>query len=178
MIRIGRLTDYGIVLMSYMAAEPERLYNAAEVASGAHLPAPTVSKLLRVLAREGLLVSHRGAKGGYSLARSPADISVAGIVRALEGPIALTTCNTDLPGECEHEPRCPVRRHWRSINQAVRQALEGVTLADTALTAVHPPRPSRPLDRRRARPQGYGRPAAETAAVAASVEARANLDRG
>jgi len=178
MIRIGRLTDYGIVLMSYMATQPERLYNAPEVASGAHLPAPTVSKLLRVLAREGLLVSHRGVKGGYSLARPPAEISVAGIVRALEGPIALTTCNGDLPGECEHEPRCPVRHHWRGINQAVRQALEGVTLADTVLTAVNPPRPLSGLDRRRARQRGYGGPAAETGTVAATVEARANPDRG
>jgi FeS assembly SUF system regulator len=133
MIRISRLTDYGIVLMSYLAAHPDRFHNAAQVAVGARLPAPTVSKLLRLLAREGLLESQRGAKGGYGLARAAEQISLADVIRALEGPIALTTCNTSLPGECEHEPQCPVRGHWHRINQAVRQALEDVRLSEMAL---------------------------------------------
>jgi FeS assembly SUF system regulator len=143
MIRISRLTDYGIVLMSYLAAHPDRLHNATEVAIGARLPAPTVSKLLRLLAREGLLASHRGVKGGYGLARRAEDISLADVIRALEGPIALTTCNTSLPGECEHEPQCPVRGHWHRINQAVRQALEGVRLAEIASAALPVPPPAR-----------------------------------
>lgn len=132
MIRMSRLTDYGIVLMSYMAAHPDRLHNAAELAAGARLPLPTVSKLLRVLARKNLLISHRGAKGGYSLAQAPEDISIAGIIRALEGPIALTVCTTAPSRECEYEPACPVRSPWQKINRAVRQALEGITLAEMA----------------------------------------------
>lgn len=137
MIRMGRLTDYGIVLMSYMATHPDRVHNAAEVAAEAHLPLPTVSKLLRLLARKGLLASQRGAKGGYTLATSPEAISVAGIITALEGPIALTTCTNDSPGDCEHEPICPVRSHWNRINLAIRQALERIPLSDM----VAPPTP-------------------------------------
>ena len=138
MIRISRLTDYGIVVMSYLAAHPDRFHNAAEVALGARLPAPTVSKLLRILTREGLLESHRGVKGGYGLARAAEHISLADVIRALDGPIALTTCNTSLPGECEHEPQCPVRGHWHRVNQAVRQALEGVRLSEMALPVMMP----------------------------------------
>ena len=90
MIRLSRLTDYGIVLMSYMAAHRERAINAAELAAAVQLPLPTVGKLLRLLAREELLVSQRGVKGGYTLAHAPEEISIAAIIRALEGPIALT----------------------------------------------------------------------------------------
>jgi FeS assembly SUF system regulator len=132
MIRISRLTDYGIVLMTHMATHAERVHNATEVASEAHLPLPTVSKLLRLLAKEGLLESHRGVKGGYGLARRAEEITVGSIIKALEGPIALTTCTTDSPGDCEHEPLCPVRGHWYLINLAIRQALDSVTLTDMA----------------------------------------------
>lgn len=132
MIRISRLTDYGIVLMSHIAAHPDETHNAAEIALAARLPVPTVSKLLRQLAHEGLLTSHRGVKGGYNLAHRPEEISVATIIRVLEGPIALTACVTELPGECEHESQCPVRGHWNRINHAVREALDGISLSDMA----------------------------------------------
>jgi FeS assembly SUF system regulator len=138
MIKIGRLTDYGIVLMSYMASHRGRAHNAAEMAAEAHLPVPTVSKLLRELARGGLLASQRGVHGGYVLARDPQQISVAQIITALEGPIALTACSGgDADPDCEHESMCPVRGHWTRINRAIRTALEGVTLAEMA----SPPRP-------------------------------------
>jgi FeS assembly SUF system regulator len=133
MIRLSRLTDYGIILMRYMALEPDRVHNAAEVAAEVALPLPTVSKLMRRLATRELLASHRGVKGGYSLARLPASISVAEIITALEGPISLTVCTTGrAPGSCKHEPRCPVQGHWQRINRAVRAALEEVSLSDMA----------------------------------------------
>jgi FeS assembly SUF system regulator len=140
-IRISRLTDYGIVLMSHIAAHAADVHNAAEVAQDAHLPLPTVSKLLRLLTKEGLLESHRGVKGGYGLARGAGEITVGQIITALEGPVAITTCTTNSPGECEHEGRCPVRSHWHLINLAVRQALDSVTLADMA---THPRRVALP----------------------------------
>jgi FeS assembly SUF system regulator len=136
MIRLSRLTDYGIVLMSYMAAHRERAINAAELAAAAQLPLPTVGKLLRLLAREELLVSQRGVKGGYMLAHAPEEISIAGIIRALEGPIALTVCTTAPSGDCEYEPQCPVRKPWQRINRAVRAALEQITLADMSSAAT------------------------------------------
>lgn len=131
MIRMSRLTDYGIVLMRYVAANPGGLHNAAEIAAGARLPMPTVSKLLRILAKEGLLVSHRGVKGGYELARPPRSISVEDIICALEGPIGMTVC-TSAHEVCEHESLCPVQGHWQKINRAIRQALEGISLAEMA----------------------------------------------
>jgi FeS assembly SUF system regulator len=132
MIRISRLADYGIVLLSHMAARPDDVHTAAELASETHLPAPTVGKLLRILTRHGLLESHRGVNGGYGLARAPEDITVARAVAALEGPIAITTCTSAMPSDCSHEPICPVRGHLNLINLAIRQALDSVTLADLA----------------------------------------------
>lgn len=136
MIRLSRLTDYGVVLTSYMAADAERCHNAFDLAAATGLPAPTVSKILATLTRAGLLVSHRGAKGGYQLARSPRKISAADIVRALDGPVALTLCIEHGDGACEVESFCPSRRSWRRINDAVRQALEGVSLADMAFPSA------------------------------------------
>ena len=131
MIRITKQTDYGIVLLTHLAANPEHQYNAPELAAEARLPLPMVSKILKLLARESLLVSHRGVKGGYSLARQPEAISMAEIIAALEGPIAITEC-ISVEGDCSHEPLCPVRSNWRRINQAVRTALAGITLAEMA----------------------------------------------
>src|SRR5262245_33429296 len=135
MIRLSRLSDYGIVLMALLAGRAGRAdagpYNAREVAAEAHLPLPVVSKILKGLARRGLLVSHRGAKGGYSLARAPREITAAEMIAALEGPIGLTECAAH-PGHCAQEASCHVREPWQRINVAVRRALAGVTLADLA----------------------------------------------
>lgn len=128
MLRITKQTDYGIVLLSTMALEPEVIHTAAVLAADTQLPLPTVSKILKLLARERLLVSHRGARGGYGLARAPQDISVAAIIGALEGPIAMTECIDDGPGACQQEPVCPQRANWQVINQAVREALERLSL--------------------------------------------------
>ncbi len=129
MLRLSRLTDYGIVLMAHLA-EHERgtRHNAREMAADTHLPLPVVSKILKSLAREGLLLSHRGAKGGYSLSRDPASITVPEMIAALEGPISLTECTTHA-GACAHEPTCHVREPWQRINAAVRDALSHITLA-------------------------------------------------
>jgi FeS assembly SUF system regulator len=132
MIRITKLTDYGIVLLTHLAVHPERQFNAPDLAAEAQLPLPMVSKILKLLGREGLLVSHRGVKGGYSLARQPREVSMAEIIAALEGPIAITEC-IDEAGECFHEPICQVRANWQRINAAVLGALAGITLAEMAL---------------------------------------------
>ncbi|HXO21246.1 MAG TPA: SUF system Fe-S cluster assembly regulator [Thermoanaerobaculia bacterium] len=129
MIRITRQTDYGIVLLTHMAGDCERRFNAPDLAAEVNLPLPTVSKILKLLTREGLLVSHRGIKGGYSLGRLPEEITMAEIVGALEGPIAITECIDETSG-CVHEPICRVRSNWHRINEAVRMALAGITLAE------------------------------------------------
>ncbi|HVT60090.1 MAG TPA: SUF system Fe-S cluster assembly regulator [Thermoanaerobaculia bacterium] len=129
MIRITKQTDYGIVLLTHMAVHAERQFNAPDLAAEAHLPLPMVSKILKLLAREGLLISHRGVKGGYGLARRPAAISMAEIIAALEGPVAITEC-IDEEGDCAHERLCPVRSNWHRINEAILNALSGITLAE------------------------------------------------
>jgi FeS assembly SUF system regulator len=130
MIRMTKQTDYGFVLLSHLAAEPEGEANAPELAAETKLPLPMVSKILKLLVRQGLLVSHRGVKGGYSLARPAVAITAAEILQALEGPVALTVCVEGSPGECEHEHYCTVRGPWQRINKEIFNALQGVTLAD------------------------------------------------
>ena len=109
MLRLTKQADYGIVLMAEMATTPERRYAAPELASETGIPQPMVSKILKRLAREGLLASRRGVKGGYSLALAPHEISVAAMLTALEGPIAITECVDDAPGACSQEDGCRAR---------------------------------------------------------------------
>ena len=130
MFRLTKLTDYGIVLLTHFAQHPEREHNARELAEETRLPLPTVGKLLKELVREDLLVSHRGTKGGYRLARRPGEISVADVITALEGPIAVTECNNGIEGSCEHESCCPVRSNWHVINRVIYEALGGLTLLE------------------------------------------------
>jgi len=135
MIRLSKLTDYGIVLMSHVARSKKRtLHTARDLAVESGLPVPTVSKLLRILQQGGFLVSQRGIKGGYSLARDPQEISVSDIIAALEGPVALTDCSTDVIGLCDFERGCPIKHNQQIINRVVRGALEKLTLYDL----VHP----------------------------------------
>jgi FeS assembly SUF system regulator len=127
---MSKLTDYGIVLLAELGAQHDAApHNARELSLRTHLPLPVVSKLLKALAKEGVLLSHRGAKGGYSLSRRPAEISVAEVIRVLEGPIALTECGLH-PGLCAQEPLCSVRTPWQRINEVIRDALSQVTLAE------------------------------------------------
>ena len=135
MLRMTKQADYGIVLLTRMSAQPGRIFNASELADETGLPSPTVSKVLKLLARGRLLESHRGAKGGYCLSRPPERVTVAQIISALEGPIAITECIDDTPGQCTQEAICPVRGNWQHINLAIRRALEEISLAEM----THPP---------------------------------------
>lgn len=132
MFRISKLTDYAIVLLSLFARNWAEEHTARELSGRARLPLPTVSKILKTLCRGGLLVSRRGASGGYSLARSPKEISIAQVIEAIEGPIALTDCSIEEPSGCDFEPQCPVRANWRRINLAVQSALGQLKLTDMA----------------------------------------------
>jgi len=131
-IRLSRLTDYGIVLMVQLARSADAgARNARQLAAETELPVPVVSKVLKALARAGLLTSQRGSKGGYALARPANAITVPEMITALEGPISLTACSVH-PGACSQAPSCDVREPWQQINAAVHGALEKITLADLA----------------------------------------------
>jgi FeS assembly SUF system regulator len=141
MIRLGKLTDYGLLLMSQIARSPQaELHTARDLARKCRLPMPTVSKLLKVLLQGRLLASHRGIRGGYSLVRDANLISLAEIISAMEGPLALTECSSEIEGLCDLESSCPIRDNQRIINQVVRGALQKVMLSDLTqplqLTAI------------------------------------------
>lgn len=129
MLRMGKLTDYGIVLMSYLASKTYQKHSAHTLSDTVNMPLPTVRKVLKALSQAELLTSERGAQGGYNLSRSPKQISVADIIAAIEGPIALTECVSD-ESHCEQESHCTIQTNWTQINNAVFHALDEVKLSD------------------------------------------------
>lgn len=145
MLRMSKMTDYGIVLMTELARAEGGTRTTRELAARTRVPLPSASKVLKSLLQAGLVVSHRGANGGYGLAHPPASLSLAELVASLEGPVSLTECGVHPTGTggapCELEAVCQVRGHWRLINQAIQEALGRLTLAD--LIAPVPRMPER-----------------------------------
>jgi FeS assembly SUF system regulator len=129
MLRMSKLTDYGTMVLAQLAANGRGLSTASQVADATHLAQTTVSKLLKSLVHSGLVVSTRGVQGGYALARPATSISAAEILDALEGPVAITECSAS-NGVCDLESYCRVGTAWQRINQSIRSALDGISLAD------------------------------------------------
>jgi FeS assembly SUF system regulator len=130
MLRITKLTDYAVLVLSDMVRPEGDARAASDVAGNTKIPQPTVSKVLKLLARAGLVVSERGKNGGYRLSRAAEAITVAEIIDAVEGPIAVTECSAVQRGCCDLEGHCPTETNWIRINDAIRQALRGITLSD------------------------------------------------
>jgi FeS assembly SUF system regulator len=128
-LRISKLTDYGTVVLAHLAANARTVCSAADVACSTGIALPTVSKLLKSLARATLVVSTRGANGGYQLARQASEISAADIIDALEGPVSITECSAS-DSQCAHEGHCTVGVSWQRVNAAIRHALGAVSLND------------------------------------------------
>ena len=145
MMRLSRLADFAIVLMTHMAQNPGVIHSAAEMAGATRLPGPAAAKVLARLCRKGLIGSARGVKGGYRLERPAAAISVDAIVSAVDGPVALTQCITPDSHRCEVEALCRSRVGLHAINRAVRKALEDVSLADIAMPAATLGAAARPM---------------------------------
>lgn len=137
MLRVSKLTDYATVMLSYMAKNASDVHSALQIASATGITLPTVSKILKLLAQAQVLVSTRGAKGGYALAGAPDKITVAAVISALEGPIALTECSISHE-VCEQASGCGIRGNWGVINRAIQNALESVTLSDMIKPAIAP----------------------------------------
>lgn len=137
MLRLGKMTDYATVILSFMAENKDQLHAALEISTATGIAQPTVSKILKLLVKSKLLSSIRGAKGGYALVQVPEKITVAAVIVALEGPISLTECSaTD--HNCDQVTGCHLGNNWRLVNQSVQQALESVTLADMMLPVKSP----------------------------------------
>ena len=130
-MRLSSLADYAVVMMSAAARHcgvSGRL-NATLLANETGLPLPTVQKLVSKLSAAGLIESTRGTGGGFRLSRPPSSITLADIVEAIEGPIAMTACVDTGAHDCAIEGDCKVKPHWNTVNGAVRGALAGVSLA-------------------------------------------------
>lgn len=138
MLRMSKMTDYGIVLLTELAREPGQTRTARELAERTRVPMPSTSKLLKAFLQAGLVVSHRGASGGYGLARAAGEISLTDIIAVLEGPVSITECGQGT--SCELESVCRVRNHWRLINQTIQDALGRLSLADLCGPAPAPER--------------------------------------
>lgn len=139
MLRLTRLTDYGILLLTRLAQEPARpSWSARRLAAAARIPGPTASKILKILAHRGILTACRGLGGGFRLTRAPGRVSVAEVVSALQGPLDFPPCRSSGKA-CGRGDICRIRGHWKRIGQAVDRALRRITLADL----VRPLRPRR-----------------------------------
>jgi FeS assembly SUF system regulator len=132
-MRLSSLADYAVVMLSAAARHTEdaRL-TATLLAEETGVPLPTAQKLMGRLAVAGLLSSARGTGGGFRLSRPPSSISLADIIEAVEGPIAMTACVEMGRHDCGLEGSCRVQPHWSAVNNAVKGALDGVSLASLA----------------------------------------------
>jgi len=166
MLRITRETDYGLLLLTRLAAA-DGLQTARDLSESTRIPLPMVSKILKSLTRSALLESHRGVKGGYLLARPPAELTVGEIIRVLDGPIALTEC-VDPDSDCAHLSLCPLHGNWNRINRAIEDTLDSISLAELARPeAVAPKRSAEEpgVDRRRKARAPGPRGGSETAKI-------------
>ena len=132
MIRISKITDYGIILLTYFTQDETISFSARQLSLKSGIPLPTVGKILKMLTRADILVSQRGVHGGYRLARAPEKISASEVITLFEGPIALTDCSGH-GGGCGIMRDCPARGHWQKINHAMVTALSGLSLREMSI---------------------------------------------
>ena len=136
MLRLSKLTDYAVVVLSRLGEAGEgptaRVQTAPGLAAATGISEPTVAKVLKILGQVGLVDSVRGAHGGYRLTRPLAALPLSEVIVAFDGPIALTACVDGGSGSCDAEAICPVRGRWDPVNDAIRRALSGITIADLA----------------------------------------------
>ncbi len=133
MLKISKLTDYGLLASVYLARNPGEVANAREIAEFYHLPLPAITKVLKALHTSGVLNSHRGAGGGYSFDGDADNVTVGRLIEVFEGPWDLTECETydhDGNAACAIRVACPSRRFMFGINRAIKGAFEQVTLGD------------------------------------------------
>lgn len=139
MIKLSKLSDYAIVVLSRLASEKGEVVPTSTLSNDTGIPEPTVSKVLKLLAKQEIVISVRGANGGYKMERCPKDITVTEMITALEGPIALTSCIEHGNTDCMIDTLCPLKGGWQKVNLAVKEALDKIVLADLLI----PVRPKR-----------------------------------
>lgn len=129
MLRIGKMADYALLLTNHLVNTQDNLCTTEDLATATQLPLATVRKLLKQLVDAGIVLSQRGAKGGYRLANTPVTFTIADVISAIEGPIALTQCITT-KGACDLSSSCGMKNNWGYVNQMVADLFKHITLAD------------------------------------------------
>ena len=132
MLRLTKKADYGLMALKYLAEHTEEgAQSAKDIAEAYHIPPPLLAKILQTLARSGLLQSHAGTNGGYSLARRAEEISAFEAIRAIDGPLFITSCIT-IHGACDLAGHCTIKEPLRKVNDAIKEMLSGIRIADLA----------------------------------------------
>jgi Rrf2 family protein len=144
MLRLSKKADYALMAMKHLALRGDTGSSSArEIASMYDIPIELLAKVLQRLVRGGLLASHQGTRGGYQLARVPSTISVADVIQAIDGPVAVTACSSTDDGTCEQYAKCNVRDPLWKVRQRILSALGECTIAE--LAADQPAAPATPV---------------------------------
>jgi Rrf2 family protein len=141
MLRLTKKADYGLMALKYLAEQSlvsgSAAQSAKDIAEAYHIPPQLLAKILQTLARAGLLVSHAGANGGYSLARPASDINAFQVIRAIDGPLFITSCIT-IHGACDLAGHCTIKEPLRKVNDSITGLLSEIRISDLA----EPPEPA------------------------------------
>jgi len=134
MLRLTKKADYGLMALKYLAEQAAlgpAAQSAKEIADAYHIPPPLLAKILQTLTRAGLLVSHAGTNGGYALARPAKEISAFEVIRAIDGPLFITSCIT-IHGTCDLDSHCTIKEPLRKVNDSIKELLSGIRISDLA----------------------------------------------
>ncbi len=140
MLRLTKKADYGLMALKYLAEQPgagaqsPAAQSAKDIAQAYHIPPPLLAKILQTLARAGLLVSHAGTNGGYALARPATQISAFEVIRAIDGPLFITSCIT-IHGSCDLAGHCTIKEPLRKVNDSIKELLSNIHISDLIETA-------------------------------------------
>ncbi len=130
MLRLTKKADYGLMALKYLAEQADGgARSAKDIAEAYHIPPQLLAKILQTLAKAGLLVSHAGTNGGYALSRSAKDISAFEVIRAIDGPLFITSCIT-IHGSCDLAGHCTIKEPLRKVNDSIKQLLSGISISD------------------------------------------------
>lgn len=130
MLKLTKKADYGLMAMKHLAERAhERACSAKDVAESYGIPQEALAKILQRLVKAGLLHSQHGINGGYTLARDPGMISAFEVIRAIDGPLFITSCVT-VRGECDQTDRCNIREPLRRVNQSIEQLLRRISISE------------------------------------------------
>jgi Rrf2 family protein len=131
MLRLTKKADYGLMALKYLAEQPGTgvAQSAKDIAEAYHIPPQLLAKILQTLARAGLLVSHAGTNGGYALSRGATEITAFEVIRAIDGPLFITSCIT-IHGPCDLAGHCTIKEPLRKVNDSIKDLLSAITIAD------------------------------------------------